>query len=190
MFHEDWYPTEQGLFLQSLVKKVIGIEGQIIEIGCWEGKSTHQIANISYPESVICNDTWKGNVAESEYTGIVHKSEIYAFERDVFKTFKNNMDTLTKGNYSVVKKDCLEWLPTEIDPVKFCHIDASHEYDSVYKTIEYLLPRIVKGGILCGDDYLNSNIERDDLGGGVMKAVIDLLPNHTNKGNLWYWINE
>jgi predicted O-methyltransferase YrrM len=190
MFHENWYSNEQLQNLGNLTERIINLQGNIIEIGCWEGKSTHYLANKIYPENIICNDTWLGNVEESKVTGTVHVSEIIARERNVFNIFIQNMNALTRGNYTVIKRDCLEWLNNYNEPIKFCHIDASHEYESVLRTIQLLLPHVVKGGILCGDDFLNSNIHRKELHGGVERAVRECLPNFQNIGNLWYWINE
>lgn len=190
MFQEYWYSEEQMGHLGELSKQVQSLQGSIIEIGCWEGKSTHHLANVAYPETIICNDTWLGNVEESKATGVTHPSELLTRERDVYGVFIKNMDILTKGNYIVVKQDCLEWLKTYRGPVKFCHIDASHDYYSVYQTIQLLLPRVVKGGILCGDDFLNSPMHCEKLQGGVERAVRELLPNFKNIGNLWYWIHE
>ena len=189
MFNENWYSEDQAFFLQRLIQNVKNIDGSIIEIGCWEGKSTSYIAKACYPESVICNDTWLGNVAESQLTGITHVTEIILKNRDVYSIFLNNMNNLTKGNYTVVKQDCLEWLKTYNEPIKFCHIDASHEYQSVYDTIKLIIPNLQKGGIVCGDDFLNANITRNDLGGGVERAVRELLPDVKNYGNLWYYVN-
>jgi len=101
------------------------------------------------------------------------------------------MTLLTKGNYKIVKEDCLEWLKTINEPIKFCYIDASHEYDSVKRTIDLLLPHVVKGGVLCGDDWLVCPDGWINGDGGVQKAVKDTLPNYyTNGNNLWYWIKE
>jgi Methyltransferase domain len=187
MFHEDWYGDEQVSVVCNLLKEVKDINGSIIEIGCWEGKSTYNLANACHPENLICNDTWLGNVEESKITGNLHPTEIIVKERDVYGIFMKNMETLTKGNFSVVKEDCSVWLETYTSPVKFCHIDASHEYESVHKTISQLLPKMVLGGILCGDDFMTSNKNRDDLHGGVERAVEELLPNFKNINNLWFW---
>jgi predicted O-methyltransferase YrrM len=166
------------------------LSGEIIEIGCWEGKSTISLANACQPETLICNDTWLGNVAESAVTGQMHPTELIVKERDVYSQFLKNMDTNTKGNYSVVKMDCLEWLKTNNTPIKFIHIDASHEYESVHETIRLVLPRMVRGGIMCGDDILSANIHRHDLHGGVERAVQELLPGYKTDGNLWYYITS
>jgi hypothetical protein len=190
VFHEDWFADTQIETLCNLAKTVHSLPGVVIEIGCWEGKSTFNLANAIHPSSLICNDTWLGNVEESKITGQTHPTEIILKERDVYSTFINNMTALTKGNFSVVKQDCCEWLKTFTGDIKFCHIDASHEYDSVHKTISLLLPHVVKGGILCGDDIESANKHRSDLHGGVERAVEELLPNFKTVGNLWYWVNN
>jgi predicted O-methyltransferase YrrM len=190
MFNEDWYSSSQINNLVHLAKSVKHIEGSVIEVGCWEGKSTVSLANECYPNTLICNDTWLGNVLESIITGQEHITEKILKQRDVYGIFVNNMNKLTKRNYTVVKQDCIEWLKTFEEPIKFIHIDASHEYESVRDTIRLALPKLVKGGIICGDDFLSSNISRTDLHGGVERAVREMLPRFINIGNLWYFINE
>ena len=190
MFHENWYSEKQIHDLIQLLASVKNIEGDIIEIGCWEGKSTINLANHCFPEILICNDTWKGNVQESIVTGETHITEKILQVRDVYQIFITNMDSQTQKNYRVIKEDCIEWLKTYDGSIKFIHIDASHEYDSVYKTIMLALSKLVKGGIICGDDYISANMSRYDLNGGVERAVKEALPNHRNIGNLWYFINQ
>jgi len=190
MFNENWYSENQISNLVNLVDQVKNLDGYIIEIGCWEGKSTISLANSCYPEFLICNDTWLGNVQESACTGITHITEVILKERDVYSIFINNMNNNTKKNYTIIKKDCIEWLKSFEGSIKFIHIDASHEYESVFETIKLALPKMVIGGIMCGDDYLSANINRHDLHGGVERAVKELLPNHNNIDNLWYFINK
>lgn len=188
MFNENWYNQSQCDELSKVCKQIPTTDGLIIEIGCWEGKSTTFIANSIYPRILTCNDTWQGNLEEEKITGVPHITVSIAKERDVYSTFLRNMEMLTGGNFIVVKRDCIEWLSTISKPIVFCHIDASHEYESVKKTIELLLPNVVPGGILCGDDFLSANIRRTDLHGGVERAVRELLPGFTNINNLWVWI--
>ena len=190
MFNEDWYSSDQIHDLVNLFNKVTDLSGSIIEIGCWEGKSAISIANKCYPETLICNDTWLGNIQESIVTGQEHLTETILKTRDVYNIFINNMNLSTQKNYSVVKKDCIEWLKTYDSPIKFIHIDASHEYESVFQTIQLVLPKMVKGGIICGDDFLSANINRGDLHGGVERAVRESFSNFKNINNLWYYIHE
>ncbi len=190
MFHENWYSDEQINNLKKIANLTKNLQGVNIEIGCWEGKSTIQLANVFNPEKLICNDTWLGNVEESKVTGIKHLTELILEERDVYSTFINNMDNNTNKNYIVVKEDCLKWLENFNEPIKFIHIDASHEYESVFKTIKLVLPKMVKGGIICGDDFLSANMNRLDLHGGVERAVRETLPGFKNINNLWFYMHE
>lgn len=190
MFNENWYSDNQLNDLCNLLTTIKDLDGKIIEIGCWEGKSTIKLANKCFPEILICNDTWLGNIQESMATGITHVTEEILKKRDVYSTFITNMDNYTQKNYIIVKEDCIEWLKKYDGVIKFIHIDASHEYESVFETIKLVLPKMVKGGIICGDDYLSANINRHDLHGGVERAVKDALPNHNNINNLWYFINN
>ena len=186
-FTENWYSDQQCADLARLQQETVSLKGDIIEIGCWEGKSTVQLANCCHPETLICNDTWLGNLAESLITGVEHPSQQILKERDVYSTFIQNMNKLTRGNYTVIKRDCIEWLREYTGSIKFIHIDASHEYESVYETIRLALPKMVLGGIMCGDDYLTAHMGRADLHGGVARAVTEMLPGHRNSGNLWFW---
>jgi len=186
----DWYPDTQVSLLVSLCPKVREIEGMVIEIGCWEGKSTIALANACFPETLYCNDTWLGNQAESSLTGVLHNTEVILKEYDVFSAFTNNMNTQTKGNYTVVKKDCMLWLKEIKGPIKLCHVDASHDYDSVKQTLELLRPLMAPNGIICGDDFINSHAKRVDLKGGVERAVREILPTAVNDNNFWWWVNE
>jgi hypothetical protein len=52
-----------------------------------------------------------------------------------------------------------------------------------------LLPKLADNAILCGDDFLTSNMGCLDLYGGVERAVRELLPNYDSYGNLWFWTN-
>ena len=190
MFHENWYTDSQITNLTHLVKQTASLSGDVIEIGCWEGKSTIALANACYPDTLICNDTWLGNIQESLVTGVEHTTQTILKTRDVYSIFLQNMDAQTKRNYTVVKRDCLEWMREYRGRIKFIHIDASHEYGSVFENIQLVLPHMVPGGIICGDDFITANAGRHDLQGGVERAVKEALPKFKNIENLWYYVVE
>ena len=56
-FQENWYSSDQLEELKKAFGKTKGLEGSIIEIGCWEGKSTCALAGEAYPEVVQAVDT-------------------------------------------------------------------------------------------------------------------------------------
>jgi beta-1,4-mannosyl-glycoprotein beta-1,4-N-acetylglucosaminyltransferase len=182
-FHEEWYDEKLLLKVCRLLASLNGMKGSVIEIGCWEGRSTIALAHTCYPDPLLAIDTWTGSMDESPD----HVTVALARERDVWTQFWCNVELLTKGNVNPIKIDCHEFLHSWRGPIKFIHIDASHDFRSVKRTIEAVLPWLVPGGIVCGSDFENASTQRNDLDGGVERAVRELLPGFIQKGNLWYW---
>jgi hypothetical protein len=70
--------------------------------------------------------------------------------------------------------------------IAFIHLDAGHTYEATKALIDLALPRLARGGIICGDDFESSHAGRADLGGGVERAVRDAFSGDAhNAGNLW-----
>jgi hypothetical protein len=184
-FHEDWYSAEQLFLLRETVRFALGLDGLFIEIGSWEGRSTVAIAQECFPQQLHAIDTWMGNEAEQQRSGRSHPSVIAAQQRDVLADFLENVHQLTRGNVTVHQSTDLAYLEILAEPVAFCHLDASHDYLSVKLALEKILPHLVPGGILCGDDFQNAHAGRQDLQGGVERAVREILPGFQGLGNFW-----
>lgn len=201
VFSEDWYSNDQCNTVAGLAKDA-NTDGYFIEIGVWQGKSASAIARAIDPLTLLCVDTWRGNEDEIAVTGQGHATVEYAQTRDIFQEFLSNMAELGITNFQPYKlhwKDFFDFLfpygdlkdagcDTPSDKgISFLHIDASHDYESVKQCIERALPLMIPGSIMCGDDYLTASDSREDLKGGVMRAVKEMLPGHTNVHNLWIW---
>lgn len=171
-FHEDWFSEESQQVLVELYRQVERISGAIVEVGCWEGRSTVALANACAPFYVRAIDTWKGSPGEI--------SEQLAAERDVFKQFQLNIARYTTGNVFVHRMDWRDWFTNQPEPIRLLHIDAAHTYDEVHDNIVAAVPLMVPGGIICGDDVLHPPVQ---------KAVADTLGayNVMCKASLWYW---
>jgi Methyltransferase domain len=192
---EQWYGDNQASALAELAKTAPLDYGYIIEIGVWQGASFSRIAQAVNPHTVLAVDTWRGNEDESAVLGGEHYSVTVARERDVYQEFLDNMRAENITNFQTYRMHWRDFL-TCIYPhgtingdkgIAFLHIDASHDYASVKANIEEALPFMIPGGIMCGDDYLTASDDRADLHGGVMRAVKETLPDHTNDHNLWIW---
>lgn len=192
-FHETWYGVNQLALLMRTLAKTVGrvdwredarnLDGDIVELGCWEGRSTIALANIAAPAEVIAVDTWQGSSDEHPEHPTVHSAR----ERDVFTTFCRNVQNFTEGNVNPLRCDVHEFLAGYTGRMRFVHVDASHDYSSVRRTLERVLPHVVEGGIVCGDDLLTASLERADLDGGVERAVRECLPGFSSVGNIWWW---
>lgn len=153
-FHEDWYNPDQALFVGALARTAP--EGAIVEIGCWEGRSTVVLAQMVAPRIVDCVDHWQGNPAE----GDDHPATVAARERNVFKTFHANIDRLTRGNTEHYLMDWRDWITDQTEPIAFLHLDAAHDFASVRDCLLAVKPFLVPGAILCGDDGYASDVWR------------------------------
>lgn len=169
-FTEQWFSAESCRTLANLAQSTAHLSGAIIEVGCWEGRSTCALANAVHPDIVHAVDTWAGSPGEV--------SAELAAERDVFETFAYNVRVTTAGNVHAHRLGWREFFKVFDGPTKFCHIDAEHSYLEVAENIEAVLPLMVPGGVLCGDDAHH---------GPVMSAVMDTLGSCTREASLWIW---
>jgi predicted O-methyltransferase YrrM len=186
IFHEDWYSDTQLKSLLEAYQRSAGAAGSVVEIGCWEGKSTAALANACAPNQLIAVDTWAGNLGEGE----THATVVLARERDVFAAFCHNMKVMTPGNVLALMTTSADFFRMWRNAIRFIHIDASHDYLSVREDIHSALRYLSPGGVICGDDFLSSGMSRHDLQGGVERAVRELLPGFQTAGNFWRWVKD
>lgn len=173
-FTENWFGEASQDRLATLGRQVEDIPGIIVEIGCWEGRSTCVLANAIRPRAVIAVDTWQGSPGEI--------SAELAAHRDVYGTFITNVRTLTGGNVVPVRKGWREFVPEISDPVALCFIDAEHSYQEVRDNIAAILPLMAPGGVICGDDAGHPPVRQ---------AVLEALhPNDSIlvQGNVWSYV--
>ena len=167
-FRENWFDEHSQAALTELVREVNQVEGLLVEIGSWEGRSTVAIANATDRE-VHAVDTWEGSYGEI--------SADLAAQRDVHATFIANVTGLTKGNVVPHRMGWREYVPTIEGPVALAFIDAEHSYREVHDNIRALLPKMAPGGIICGDDNHHPPVQQ---------AVVDIFGGDvTVKASLW-----
>lgn len=141
-YTEDWFPFPSEVALAGLAKRAV--DGVIVEIGSWEGRSTVALANAAHPRIVHAVDTWAGSPGEI--------SAELAAGRDVYAKFAANIAAFTAGNVETHRMGWREFVPTLTGPVALAFIDAEHSYREVFDNIAALKPLMAPGGIMCGDD--------------------------------------
>lgn len=183
-FHEEWMGTVALERLAQLASVVTDLDGCAVEIGTWEGRSFLTIASIlDGPLHAI--DTFAGSDTDN--------TKGLAQARDVLGIFRANLDAAGLSERTtvwphdwreVIGPDALKPWPW---PIRFAHIDADHAYQEVADTIIALQPLIVPGGLIVGDDALDS---------GVARAVADTIGwgQHPDKarqrGATWWWVKS
>lgn len=171
-FTEDWFCQESRELLARLVRSVVDVDGLIVEIGSWEGRSSVTLAHAAHPRIIECVDTWLGSPDDVS-------SELAA-ERDVCAQWCVNVAAFTEGNVRAHRMGWREFVPTIDEPVAFCFIDAEHTYLEVHDNLRAVLPLMAPGGIICGDDVHHPPVKA---------AVADVLdPSEVNvEATCWWW---
>ena len=167
-FTEQWFPPESQQRLAELVESVAGVDGAIIEIGSWEGRSTVAMANAAHPRQIHAVDTWLGSPGEV--------SSGLAAERDVHAQFCANINTMTNGNVVVHRMGWRDFAVDFDEPIALLFIDAEHTYREVHDTIRWGWPLISAGGVICGDDAHHPPVRQ---------AVLDVLTDAKHIATMW-----
>lgn len=169
-FTEEWFGDASQKALADLYEPVRDLDGVVIEVGCWEGRSTIALANACHPTFVRAVDTWDGSPGEISWT--------LAHQRDVYTRFVENIENHTGRNVTAYRMGWRDYFASHDNPIKFLHIDAEHTYSEVRDNIEAALPLLVPGGVICGDDVHHPPIRM---------AVLDTLPDAGVQATLWHW---
>ncbi len=167
---EGWMTWKDLKWLHKIAKTA----DVFVEVGSWAGRSSDAILSGSTGK-VCCVDTWKGSKETYDLTNPMAK------ERDILEVFKSNVGHYK--NLNIIVKPSIEAAKDFEDGSIFCcFIDAGHTKDEVAQDIKAWLPKVKKGGILCGHDYLPNTwmgvVEAVDEAFGKPDEVID-----------WIWVH-
>lgn len=151
-FGEDYF-TYPSLY-QEIVSAMP--DGSVfVEVGSWKGRSISfflvEMINQNKQFCTFCIDTWKGS-EEHTHMECINANSLY----DIF--LKNTEPV--KDNFSRIRMPSVQaaaFFPKQSITVAF--IDAAHDYESVKADILAWLPKIRKGGLLIGHDYLHEGVK-------------------------------
>jgi predicted O-methyltransferase YrrM len=165
---DGWTSTEELKFLAERAK----LASNIVEIGSWKGRSTKVLLEASQG-FVHAIDHFNGTDKDGDdWSGILAK------EQDVKSEFLKNV-----GHYPNLRLhemssgDAAQFFNDNSLDMVF--IDGDHTYKGVKQDIDTWLPKMKKGGIICGHDY--------DIGWpGVVQAVDETFGKTNTVGTIWY----
>ena len=143
---EGWMTPIDCEYLYNTAKMV----GEAIEVGSWKGRSTHALLSgvaKAGNGTVIAIDTWAGSKDPQDLTNSMAKTE------DIYATFMKNVGSFP--NLKTIRKFSVDAAKDfEDGSIPFFFLDAGHSEEEVTEDIKAWLPKIKKGGIFAGDDYL------------------------------------
>ncbi len=167
-----------GIFKQALT----GIDNPFIgELGTWIGSSTITTAKElkQYGGHLLAIDWFKGSGGTNQ-----HLRDIAA-KTNVFSIFMKNIGYSDVDNVSILNMDS-ESASKLIEgrPFDVFFIDADHRYEYIKRDIGLWLPKVKKGGILCGHDYSTPHP-------GIIKAVYETFGGDNfgtlkERGTIWW----
>lgn len=137
-----WFGEGDILGLSSLASQIKN--GTIIELGSMHGRSAYCLSKSSPTSNIFCLDFWSGWMATTQ-DDIARPNSI-----DTFKSY--------------ITEECTNVTPIQVfpdtkvtplweEPVDMVFIDTLHENPDDWNLIEFWLPKVKKGGIICGHDY-------------------------------------
>ncbi|MDA7543909.1 class I SAM-dependent methyltransferase [Acidimicrobiia bacterium] len=93
--------------------------------------------------------------------------------------YKYVLEKVNDARFEIIrKKSNLAHLDFENNSIDAIYIDGNHSYEAVMQDIKYWSPKVKRGGLIIGDDYLSFE--------GVEKAVKDSFSNFNEFGNTWF----
>ncbi|WP_373032037.1 class I SAM-dependent methyltransferase [Sulfurovum sp.] len=169
LFIPGMVTQESGKFLYMLCY-MQEVEGDVVEIGSWQGRSTSFLARAvkeSKNGQFYAVDHFRGNVGKENFYTVNGSL-------DNLKTnFENNINQLGLSDI-VTLLDMSNVEAAEIikeKTIRFLFIDGDHTKEGVKKDIELFFPRLVKGSIVVFDDYF-------DGFPGLLEAIEDVFEEY------------
>lgn len=134
--------------LASLVNELYP-EGKGVEIGVLRGEYSKIILERWHRGELYLVDTWRHL---DEYIDMNGRDDQYHYDC-LIQTCKNIKPWEKRAH--IVRMDSVksaDMFPDEY--FDFIYIDADHSYEGVVRDIKAWWPKIKKGGLFCGDDYI------------------------------------
>lgn len=125
------------------------MEGDIAEVGVYEGSSTRAICEAKGDKRLHVCDTFAGLPAPTAEDGGVETQGCYACGLDSIRAYLAGFPNV---EYHV--GFCPDSVRGVLDDARFCfvHLDLDL-YSSTKQCLEYFFPRLVPGGVILSHDY-------------------------------------
>jgi len=154
-----FYPNE-AFMIYSIVKTQSTIEGNLAEVGVYQGGSAKLICEVKNEKELYLFDTFTGLSEVSDDD--THFGEKHWYENEFSNTSIESIKKLLKKyeNVHIIKGRFPE-SGTEIIDKKFCfvHLDVDL-YKSTIDSLRFFFPKMVQGGIILIHDYNSDGIQK------------------------------
>lgn len=190
-----WFsnPINSRYYLPNLLA-LMGLCGEGVEVGACEGFFSEAILERSLLRMLYLVDPWK------TFSKEVYNDSTNSSQAGHEKNYINCVERLKPfpGRSSILRMTSVEAAPLfDDDSLEFAFIDANHERPEVVKDLNAWYPKVKKGGIYAGHDYLPDGTNNHGTFG--VKSAVDeftfkhnetLLVCQDEEWPTWYFIKS
>jgi len=154
-----FYPYE-AFMIHSIVKTQVSFEGDMAEVGVYQGGSAKLICEAKKEKTLYLFDTFTGLPKLSDDD--THFGEKYWYENQFSNTSVDSIKKLLDAyeNVQIIKGEFPK-SGEEITDKKFCfvHLDVDL-YKSTIDSLRFFFPKMISGGIILMHDYHSDGIQK------------------------------
>jgi hypothetical protein len=156
----------------NLINQHLNEKAIAIEVGVFDGSFSKMILSILNPNQLYLNDPWQissdKNGKQDTYSGRLKNLQTAYSTKNELDNIKQHFKTEIESTRVIIKQGFSYDIVNDFedDFFDFIYIDACHLYECVKQDLIIFLPKLKKGGLLCGHDYINN-----DVGFEVKRAV-------------------
>jgi predicted O-methyltransferase YrrM len=118
---------------------------KIVEVGPWLGRSTTVLVLGANTSDISVVDKWEGTVGEEEYFPVTGLSIRERFLENM-KKINHVPAMIYDGSWEAADR-------FEDRSISLLFIDANHTEEFVYNDLMHWIPKVARGGIICGHDW-------------------------------------
>lgn len=177
-----------------LVLNGIHLKGKGVEVGVQKGIFSEIILKSWEGQTLYSIDPWL-EFSKDEYIDDANvpqnkQEELYQETLERLKPFGNQSKVIRAKSEEAVKL-------FQDEQLDFVYLDAQHTYEALKKDIERWFPKVKKGGLLGGHDYIDDGIYAEGVY-GVMSAVnefvrkekLDLILSNELRSPSWFVLKK
>lgn len=130
-----------------------------VELGVWQGRSIcflgEQVRSLGKIPNIFAVDTFEGSENEA-----FHKQVVGELGGSLLSVFEQNLSDLKLSDLiNILPYESIFAAHTfEDESIDIAFVDANHAYEFVLRDLDFWYPKVKKGGIFSGHDYVHNGV--------------------------------
>lgn len=164
-------------------------EAQFVEVGSWLGRSAAlmavEIVNSKKNINFVCVDPWTDGGPDLKDTKYYKQ-----LPKPVYQTFLENIRPVRHVVTPLRMTSLMGATKFADGEIDFLMLDGDHNYGAIRADIDAWLPKMKKGGVISGDDYLWPGVQQaaDETFGDKLHPVIKKAAGDYKKSVAYWWV--